>query len=168
MKLFSQMEGYKIRSKLGDDMGKLEDLIIDSSTWKVKGLIVAEGLLVKNRSLVKPFDIKLDHDVEQILLSPEAKTEEITQEKSSIHYLYLSDLMKKHVITSDDDKIGKIYDIEIATELNEWKVWKLLIKVGFKQRRLRVRPENISKLGEDVRIGMTKEEVENLSHPMLG
>lgn len=166
MKLFSQLEGYDMMSKLGDDMGKLEDLIIDSSTWNVDGLVI-KGLVKKEKTFVKPQDIELAEEEERIYLSPEVKLNEVSQDKSSIHYLYLSDLMKKKVFTSDDDEMGKIYDIEIAPDLKDWKIWKLLVKVGFKKRRLRIKPQAIIELKEDLKIDMTKDEVEKLSHPML-
>jgi sporulation protein YlmC with PRC-barrel domain len=150
---------------MGDKMGKMKDLVIDTSNWKVKGLVISEK---KRRSLVNPHDLKIEWDNERIILSPEVKAIEDTQEKSSVHNLYLSDLVKKHVISSDEEKVGRIFDVEITTELKDWEVWKLLIKVGFKKRRLRMRPKKISKLGKDVSIRMTKKEVEDLSHPILG
>jgi len=167
MRLFSQLEGYDMKSKLGDDMGKLKDVIIDSKTWNVNGLVL-KGLVKKEKTFVKPKSIELAEKEERIYLSPEVKVYEVSQEKSSMNYLYLSDLMKKKVFSNDDEKIGKVYDIEIATELKNWKVWKLLIKVGFKKRRLRIKPQTIMELGEDLKIDMTKAEVEELSHPVLG
>lgn len=165
MILFSQLEGYEIQSQMGDTMGKMKDLVIDTSNWKVKGLVIKDK---KIRSLVNPHDLKIEWDNERIILSPEVKAIEDTQEKSSVHNLYLSDLVKKHVISSDEEKVGRIFDVEITTELKDWEVWKLLIKVGFKKRRLRMKPKKIGKLGKDVSIKMTKKEVEDLSHPILG
>ena len=145
MILFSQMEGYEIRSQMGDRMGKMKDLVIDTSNWKVKGLVIAEK---KKRMLVNPHDLKIEWAEEKIILSPEVRTVEDLQEKSSVHNMYLSDLVKKHVISSDDEEVGRIFDVEITTELKDWEVWKLLIKVGFKKRRLRIKPKKIRKLDE--------------------
>jgi sporulation protein YlmC with PRC-barrel domain len=169
MILFSQLEGYDMKSEMGDDMGKLKDLVIDTTNWKVTNLVVS-GLLKKKKEelLIRPSDIKIDWGEEKVILSPAARTEAITQDKSSLKNMYLSDLLKKHAYSSDKEKFGKVYDVEIATELKDWEVWKLLIKVGFKKRRLRIKPDKISKLDEDVSIKMTKKEVEALSHPTLG
>ncbi|MDG6225416.1 MAG: PRC-barrel domain-containing protein [Candidatus Thermoplasmatota archaeon] len=168
MKLFSQLEGYDIISKLGDEMGALEDMIIDSTNWTIKGFVLKEGgLFKKERSIVEPADLKINDDDEIINLSPEAHRKEIEQDRSSVHHLYLSDLMKKKVVLKEGEDIGKVYDIEIATELKDWKVWKLFIRTGLKQRRLRIKPDQVTDLGEDVEIGLSKEEVEKLSKPVI-
>ena len=51
------------------------------------------------------------------------------------------------------------YNIEIPVEkLEEYKVWKLLIKVGIKERRLRISPSEIKEIMEDINLSKSEEE----------
>ena len=165
--LYSKLKRYVVKTPLGDKVGKVEDIIFNGETWKVEYIVISEGFLKKTRIGVKPEDVKIDDENEAIIVSPEVEHIEISSDISSIHRIFFSDFKRKGVLSSDDVKAGHVYDIDVATQLKRWEVWKILIDTGWKNRRLRIRPEQIKALGEDLIIDLTREDIERLSKPEL-
>ncbi len=61
----------------------------------------------------------------------------------------LSGLMKKMVVDSSGEELGRVYDFELYVGKSPWIVWKMLINpTGLKptKRRLRIPTDNISKV----------------------
>jgi len=81
------------------------------------------------------------------------------QGKQVLKELYpFNELKKHHVVDSEGEKIGKIYNLEIPIEkLRQYKVWKLLVKTGFKERRIRISPKEIKEIMDDIRLVKTIE-----------
>jgi sporulation protein YlmC with PRC-barrel domain len=142
--LYTQLDDYKVKTPIGDKAGKLDDLIIDSETWKITHLVFSKGFFRKERTGVIPADVKVNDDEKEIIVSPEVDHIDINAKESSVHHLYLSDLEDRKVLSSDGEKVGRVYDVEIATGLKKWEVWKLLISTGIGSRRLRISPSDIS------------------------
>ena len=81
--------------------------------------------------------------------------------------MFYSKLKKFDVMTSDEEKTGGIYDVDLATELKKWEVGKLLVKSGWTERRLRIRPDEIEEFGETIKLKVSKEDMDKLSRPDL-
>ena len=157
--LWSNMEGTKIVTPLGDKIGTLDDLEFNGETWKVSYVIIKEGALKRKYFAVEPAKIEIKED-EDIELSPEVERKDYEfMDPPSIHHMYITDLIGKKVESSDGEIIGKVYDVDVATELEQWEIWKILIKVGIKERRLRIGPDEIKDLGETLVLKKRAEEI---------
>lgn len=162
--LWSKLEGLTVKTPMGDKLGKVSDLVTSLEDWKIKYILLKEGLVKSKLEAVKTSDVSVEED--HLEVSPEVEREEIKKEMSSMHNLYMSDIIKKMVKSSDGEEVGKVYDIEIATELRNWEAWKILIKTGIKERRLKLSvSRDVKTVGEYVELKLSSEDLENKKAP---
>jgi sporulation protein YlmC with PRC-barrel domain len=165
--LFTKLTGFEVKTPMGDKKGKMTDFVFNGNTWKIKYVIISEGFLRKKHVGVKPEDIKVDERTSSLIIQPEVALIEVEMKGSSVDHLHFSTLKKNDVFTSDDEKTGGIYDVDIATKLKRWEIWKVLIKTGWTERRLRISPKEIESLGETIKLKVSKEDMDDLSKPAL-
>lgn len=156
--LYDKFEDISIVDSLGNKVGTIKDIYIDLDSWNIVALRVSPGTLKKS-FLLKIDDIeKLDLEEMNALVKEGWETGELpdTPVKSMFPY---HELRSKKIVDKHDEKVGKIYDIEIPFEkLGEYRVWKLLIKVGLKERRLRIAPTDVEDVKEDINLSKSLEE----------
>jgi sporulation protein YlmC with PRC-barrel domain len=160
MVLFTELKHYEVVDKLGKEVGKVDDLIVDLSSWNITGIKLAHGILRK-KVIHKLDHIEKTDEHEKRIVIPADAPEEEPPEKSTFSSAFLDDdLLHKEVISNDSNEIGKIYDIDIPIKLKKWKVWKILIKRGLKERRLRIGVDDIEEVSEEVRLKKSLSEID--------
>jgi sporulation protein YlmC with PRC-barrel domain len=161
MVLYSELKDFKVINSLGDDKGKLAGLIVDLSNWNVKNLIISPRIL-KKKVVYKMEDMKevKEHD-KKIVISNEMEEGELPEKSSLVAAFVEDDLLGKEVVTSDGHEIGKIYDFDVPLKLKNWTIWKILIKRGIKERRLRLGQEDIHEISENVMLKKSLSEIES-------
>ncbi|MEW6070759.1 MAG: hypothetical protein AB1485_09095, partial [Candidatus Thermoplasmatota archaeon] len=129
--LLSELKGYSGFTALGEKLGKVHCLVMNTKTWR------AENIILK-KALKKPeeykFDVikSLEEAKKRIVL--EGKGEAVKE--TSLEHMPCCELMKRKLLSSDGKDSGKIYDLVIATQFAPWKVDKLLIHVVPLKRRV--------------------------------
>lgn len=161
MVLYSELKDFKVMNSLGEGKGKLAGLIVDLSNWNVKNLIISPRML-KKKVVYKMDDMKevQEHD-KKIVISNEMEEEEMP-EKSSMNAAFVEDdLLGKEVVSSDGHEIGKVYDFDVPLELKSWSIWKILIKRGMKERRLRLGQDDIESISENIMLKKSLSEIDS-------
>jgi sporulation protein YlmC with PRC-barrel domain len=160
MVLFSELKAFKVVDKLGKDVGKIDDLIVDLSNWNITSIELSHGILRK-KVIHKLDHIEKSDEHERKIVIPADAPEEEPPEKSSFTSAFLDDdLLGKKVISNDNNDVGKVYDFDVPISLKHWKIWKILIKRGLKERRLRVGPDEIDSVSEEVRLKKSLSEID--------
>lgn len=160
MVLYSDLKDFKIYSQIGEERGKITGLIVDLNDWKVKNLIVSPRML-KKKVIYKMDDLKEVKEHEKKIIIPgEINGEEIPEEESLSSAILDDVIIHKMVVSKDGHEIGKIYDLDIPLKLKHWMVWKILVKRGIKERRLRVGPEDIDNISENIMLKKSISEIE--------
>ena len=153
--LEDMLEKYEIVNSVGETIGKIKEIYIDLDTWDVKALKISPGVL-KGSFLLHMKDVKtVDMEKHRMMVLEEYEKDEIPETSTRNLYPY-DDLSKRTVLDSEGEKIGKIYSLEIPYEkLGSMKIWKLLIKTGIKDRRLRIAPTEVNEVMDDINLRKT-------------
>ena len=161
MVLFTELKHYEVVDKLGKDVGKVDDLIVDLSNWNVTGIKLVHGILRK-KVIHKLEHVQKTDEHEKRIVIPADAPEEEPPEKSTFSSAFIDDdLVHKVVVSNDNSEIGKIYDVDIPINLKKWKVWKILIKRGMKERRLRVSPDEIAEVSDEIKLKKSLSEIDS-------
>jgi len=152
------IEDYKMVNSVGNHVGKVKDIFIDLNTWMVVGFEVSPGTLKKDIVIRTQDIVKFDEADGIIIVKDDYVPEESPEHPMKERYSF--DELKKHdVVDSEGDKVGRIYNLEIPFEkLKAFKVWKVLIKTGISERRLRLNPSEITEIMEDIKLAKTEDE----------
>ena len=166
MILRSELDGFTVEYRTGDKIGKIKDIIVDSTKerWPVVGLYISPGI-GKREIVIEPTQmVDIDVDEETIVVTGEAKIERPVIDASNREHLLLEFVEDQPVLTKDGEKIGKIYDAVVMEGLMPWKVWKVLIKTkGLRSRRLRMDVRDIAKITDEaIELKLLKAEIEEL------
>jgi sporulation protein YlmC with PRC-barrel domain len=160
------MDGFTVEYRTGDKIGKLKDIIVDSTKerWPVVGLYVSPGIGKAEIVLEPTKMVDIDVDEETIVVTGDAKIIKPVIDASNIEDLLLEFIEDRPVLTKDGEKIGKIYDAVVMEGVKPWKVWKVLIKTqGLRSRRLRMDVRDIVKITDEaVELKLLKAEIEEL------
>jgi sporulation protein YlmC with PRC-barrel domain len=144
------IEKYKVVNSVGNTIGRVRDIHIDLNTWRIEAFEISPGTLKKDFLIGSDEVIKLD-ETDMIVIVPDDFKREDVPETPMKHLYPFSELKKKHVLDKDEEKIGRIYNLEIPFEkLKVFKVWKILIKTGFSDRRLRISTSEVDGIMEDI------------------
>ena len=166
MILRSEMDGFTVEYRTGDKIGKLKDIIIDSTMerWSVVGLYISPGMGKSEIVIVPTKLVDINVDEETIVVTGDATTERPVVDASDLEHLLLEFVEDKPVLTKDGENIGKIYDAVVMEGVKPWKVWKVLIKTqGLRSRRLRMDVRDIAKISDEaVELKLLKVEIEEL------
>jgi sporulation protein YlmC with PRC-barrel domain len=150
--LEEMLEKYEIVNSVGESIGKIKEIYIDLQSWDIKALKVSPGV-IKSSFLLDIKEIRtVDLDKHRMVVGDEFEQGEIPSSPSKNMYPY-DELTKRNVVDSDGQKVGKIYSLEIPYhKLGTLKVWKLLIKTGIKDRRLRISPTEVHEVMDDINL----------------
>jgi sporulation protein YlmC with PRC-barrel domain len=152
------MEKYKVVNSVGNQIGKVKDIYIDLSTWKIEGFEISPGALKKDFILQTHEIVKFDETDKIIIIKDEYEMMEKPPNPKRDMYPF-EELKKHHVVDTDGDKVGKIYNLEIPFEkLKVFKVWKILIKTGMSERRLRLPTSDVVEIMDEIKLKGNKEE----------
>jgi sporulation protein YlmC with PRC-barrel domain len=152
------IEKYKVVNSVGNTIGKVRDIYIDLETWKIEAFEISPGALKKDFLLKTTEIVKFDETDKIMIIGDDFEKDDIpdTPRKNMFPF---EELKKRHVVDSEDEKVGKIYNLEIPFEkLKVFKVWKVLIKTGISDRRLRVSPTEIEEVMDHITLKGTLEE----------
>lgn len=151
------MEKYKVVNSVGEEIGKIKDIYIDINTWKIVAFEISPGALKKNQTIRSRDVSRFDETSKHVLLKDGYETSEVPKQVLKEMYPF-NELKKHHVVDKDGQKVGKIYNLEIPIEkLRQYRVWKLLVKTGLKERRIRISTKEIKEIMDDVRLVKTLE-----------
>ena len=152
------MEKYKVVNSVGNTVGKVRDIYIDLNTWKIEGFEISPGALKKDFILKTPEIVKFDETDKIMIVKDDFDQEEMPQTPRRDMYPF-EELKKHNVVESEDEKIGKIYNLDIPFEkLKVFKVWKILIKTGLSERRLRIPTSEVIDNMDDIKLKGEKDE----------
>jgi len=165
MILGSELEGFTAVDSLGEKIGKVKDVLVDTTgkEWDVKEIVFSWGIL-KGNGVFSLGDIKkFDESEKRIELKGRVELREFDKEKFSRKYLSMNAVKDRDVFGSDEEEIGKIYDYVVATKLTPWQVVKILIRPHerrLKGRRIRLDVELISQIKDVITVKQSREETE--------
>lgn len=152
------IEKYKVVNSVGNTIGKVKDIYIDLETWKIEGFEVSPGTLKKDFLLSTSEIVKFDETDKIIIIGDDFEKGEIPKTPRKNLFPF-DELKKRQIVDSNDEKVGRIYNLEIPFEkLKVFKVWKVLIRTGISDRRLRLSPVEISEVMEHITLKGTLEE----------
>lgn len=159
-----RLEEYKIVDSLGEELGKVKDLIVDTTKekWAVKDLIVSTGIIEKQAVCFD--DIKtIDTDEKIITLKDNVQPHEFDDDEFSHTYISFDAIKDRDVYCENDTEIGRIYDYVVASELPCWEVHTVLIKPKgewLKGRRIRMNVEDITEVKDRIKVNSSLEHIE--------
>ena len=165
MVLGSELDKFEVIDSLGEEIGKVKDVIVDTTKkeWKIKDIIIAKGIL-KGKAVFSFEAInKFDEDEKSITLKQGAKLQDFEDDKFSHTYLSMDEVKDRDIFSSDEEEIGKIYDFIVEETLNPWQVTKILIRPHehfLTGRRIRLDVENISSIKDIITVHLDKTELE--------
>ena len=156
--LEKMVEKYRIIDAVGNDVGKIKDVYLNIKTWNVSAIEYSPGALKKDRVFKIDQINRMDYEKSQIILNEGFEDMEKVDKAKSDLYPF-QQLKKLNVVDKDGEKVGKVYNLDIPIEkLKDFKVWKVLIKVGMKERRLRLPTSEISSVMTDINLAKSLEE----------
>ncbi|MFW3145664.1 MAG: PRC-barrel domain-containing protein [Thermoplasmatota archaeon] len=152
------IEEYKVVNSVGNNVGRIKDLYINLNTWMITSFEISPGPLKKD-FLIKIDDVvKFDETDKMVIIKDEFEKKEIPKHPMKENYPF-EELKKHNVVDSDDEKVGKIYNLEIPFEkLKTFKVWKVLIRTGIKERRLRLNTSEIVEVMDEIKLAKPEKE----------
>ena len=166
MILRSEMDGFTVEYRTGDKIGKLKDIIVDSTKerWPVVGLYISPGIGRAEIVMAPTKMMDINVDEETIVVTGDATLDKPVTDASNTENLLLEFIENRPVLTKDGENIGKIYDAVVMEGVKPWKVWKILIKTkGLRSRRLRMDVRDIAKITDEaVELNLLKAEIEEL------
>jgi len=156
------IEDYKVVNSVGNHVGKIKDIYIDLNKWMIVGFEVSPGTLKKEFMIRVEDVVKFDEGDKIVIVNDEFKMMEAPEHPMRERYPF--DELKKHpVFDSEGEKIGKIYNLEIPFEkLKTFKVWKVLIRTGISERRLRLNPSEIVEIMDEIKLAKTEDEYQGI------
>lgn len=149
--LYSKLKGYKVVTPTGDKIGGLKDLYVDttSTPWKVESLAIASRRVgkafVHSMSEVQ----KIEKPERYIELMSHAEREPLPR-TSKPGAMSIVDLKKRKFVDEEGGKVGKLGDVAVHIGITPWTIEKLIIDVGVGKRRLRLDPENVKTIKQEV------------------
>ena len=152
------MEKYKVVNSVGNTVGKVKDIYIDLNTWKIEGFEISPGALKKDFILNTNEIVKFDEADKIIIVKDEFEQGEKPENPKRDMYPF-EELKKRNVVDIEGEKIGKVYNLEIPFEkLKVFKVWKILIKTGISERRLRIPTADVADIMDDIKLSGNKDD----------
>ncbi|MGA1822419.1 MAG: PRC-barrel domain-containing protein [Thermoplasmatota archaeon] len=154
------LEDFKIVNSVGEDLGKVKEVFFNVDNWTVSGFEISPGIFKKDR-LLKIEDVKdFRYDEKLMIVGDDFEASELPSVATRELFSF-DDLRKKDVVDNQGEKIGRIYNMEIPYEkLKNLTVWKILVRTGFMERRLRIAPADIVRVMEDIKVRMSLEDIE--------
>jgi sporulation protein YlmC with PRC-barrel domain len=152
------LEEYKVINTVGEEFGKIKDVYFDLKDWMVSGFQLSPGLFKKDTLLRMDDILQIRDDEKTIIARDDFKGIDLPKEPS-LSLFPFDELKRRKIVDRSGEHVGKIYNMEIPYDkLKKLMVWKILIKTGLKERRLRIRPQEISEVLEEIKLHRTLED----------
>ena len=151
--LLKKLLKTKVYTSLGDAVGNLIDIYVDKTTWDIKYALVSKGI-GKNSKLLYPIHYLLFAEGKNLTIFPENVIENVAA-KEGKSYLSAHHMVGLEILSKDAKTIGKLYDIDVFVGKNKWTLWKLLVRVGRKERRLRLDAAEIATVNNRIKLQKT-------------
>ena len=145
-------EKFEIVNSVGEHIGKIKEVYLDLDIWEIKAFKISPSALKKSYLIELKEIQKVDLEDKKLIVGDEVEKKEVPEKPTKKLYPY-DELMKLHIVDKEGEKVGKITSLEIPYEkLKKFKVWKILIKTGLKERRLRVSTSEVDKVMEKIHL----------------
>jgi len=156
--LMELLEEYKVTNTVGEHVGRIKDAYLDLDKWEIVAFKVHPGTFKKNILIdLKDMD-RLDMEDKTLVIKDNYDVREVPDTPMKGFYP-VEELMNLTVVDADGSKVGKIYNMEIPYEkLRKFKVWKVLIRTGIKERRLRLSPSDIREVMQEIHLKKKEQE----------
>jgi len=159
-----------VEYKIGERIGKMKDVVVDvtDAKWPITGLVVSPGFGQGEVIVTVPNVVKLDEkDSNMLAVGADAVISKEVLDVSSRTHMKLDFIDNLPVFSSDGVKVGKIYDVDIATSIRPWKAKKLLVKRESsskdKSKRMRLDVRHVTNVSDKgVRLDFSSSQVDNL------
>ncbi|MBN1390105.1 MAG: PRC-barrel domain-containing protein [Candidatus Thermoplasmatota archaeon] len=159
--LANVIKEYKVVNSVGTHVGRISDIYMDLSTWTITGFEVSPGALKKDLLVGIEDVVKLDEGDKIMILKDDFRSEDRPERPQRERYPF-EKLRKLTVLDHEGEKVGKVYDLEIPFEkLKTFKVWKVLIRTGISERRLRLNPSEIIEVMDGIKLAKAESEYQN-------
>jgi sporulation protein YlmC with PRC-barrel domain len=161
--LMKLLEEYKVTNTVGEPVGRIKEAFIDLDKWEIVAFEISPGALKKNVLIDLKDMERLDLDNMVLIVKDDHETKEVPS--IPVHGYYpFEKLIDLKVVDANGEMVGRIYNLEIPYEkLHKFKVWKVLIRKGIKEKRLRLSPSEIKEIMKDIHLKKANRDyVENL------
>ena len=157
--LLKKLLKTKVYTSLGDAVGPLVEIYLDHDSWEIKYVMVSRGFGKQNK-LIYPIHYLISTQRTNLTILPENVAENVS-EKEVKPLLAGNQILGLEVLTNDDKPLGKLYDVDISVSYKKWSLWKLLIRTGRKERRLRLDASEIASIKKQIKLQKTLNEIED-------
>lgn len=167
----SEIIGATVEYSTGDRLGKLQDLLVDTTgaRWPVVGLIVAAGTPPRERLLASGPHVRVVERgrKRRLVVSGHVQLKPVSHRASPRNRLRMSHLDGAEVKGLEGKPVGKAYDFALRTAVDPWRVDRILVRPkGLKSRRLRVGPAQVSSVRhKQLVLSISSEEAARRSRP---
>ena len=152
------LDDFEVVNSVGEKYGKVKDVYFDIDKWIISGFEVSPGFF-KRDVILELDDIIEIRDEQKLIVVKDDYEAKDTPKNPSRTLFPFGALKSKKVVDSQNDKVGSIYNMEIPfSHHDRMKVWKVLIRTGFKERRLRLRPLEIVSVMDEIKLSKTLDE----------
>lgn len=152
------IEDYRVVNSVGNHVGKIKDIFIDLNRWTIVGFKISPGALKKDFMVTVEDVVKFDEGDKMVIIRDDFRSDEIPERPMKERYPF-EELSKHAVLDSEGEKVGKIYNLEIPFEkLKTFKVWKVLIRTGMTERRLRLNTSEIVEIMDEIKLAKAESE----------
>lgn len=157
------LEKYRIVDSLGEEQGKLKDVIVDTTKgkWSVRDLVISTGVIKKQAICFDDID-HVNDDEKTITLKDGVKPHDFDEDEFTESYVSFDELKKRDVYCENDTELGKIYDYVIAAELPQWQIHNVLINPKgdwLRGRRIRMSVDDITEVKDHIMINSNLDEI---------
>jgi hypothetical protein len=160
-----ELTGFQIRDSLGNMIGGIKDLIVDTTVepWPVRELIVGTGAVEKKT--VDFTEIAMINEEDRTMeLHDGALLTEYRKDQINRERLPLEEIKDREVTCENNVELGDIYHFVIATGMPRWEVRKLLVKPKgefLKGRRLRLDVLDVVDVKNTVKVRSSVREIQD-------
>ncbi len=140
--LYSELIGAWLQNEVATTLGIVKEFVFDQTGGVIHALVASSGFRKPNQLF--GLSIQKYDRFERMVIFKNESAPEPAPPHSSLGAVLGKDLMGMKVYSSDNKRVGKVYDFVIGTQLQQWTVWKLLIRVGVKKRRLRLALDDVA------------------------
>lgn len=158
--LHSQVVNFDFFKPIEGKIGKLVGMMLNTDTWRVTHFVISHGMGKSTKMTIEEKHIKKFDMANNLIYLTDEHEEEPVPTISKRTKFMCKDFIGLTVLSADGKKVGKISDFDIPEKLKIWKVWKVMIKTsGFKNRRLRISPDDIRSIGQEMTLRKDYEEL---------
>lgn len=149
MQYFSKIKGYEVKTTKPETIGTVRDIIVDTKTWRIKGLLLVKGL--KKEVTFCPMKVVkgIEHGERSISCYHLAQLRTWVDERRRPEDIRLSKLLDRGAMSSDGVEMGHVFDYFINTTNVPWNVSSLIIDAGLMKEVISISATKIDTITDD-------------------